>query len=439
MLFSQQKMYNLKHIKMKTNIFLLALIFLTKSYSYAAFEDYFLNKTMRIDYFHTGNYEFEYYSIDEVIEEPFWGGSLINLIDTFNYGKYKFEVYDAISNKLIYSRGYSTLFAEWQNTQEAKYTSRTFNETIIFPYPKKQVKIEFYSRNKKNKWEKKFEYFIDPYNYFIVKERRHRAKVYDIYISGASNNKLDIVIIPDGYTKDELNKFYNDCNRFANYLLNTSPFKENKNLINIRAIEVISTESGADIPGKDVWKNTALNTSFYTLGTERYLMSNAYKIVRDYASNTWYDQIYILVNTNQYGGGGIYNYYSVCTSDNKLANFVFIHEFGHSFAGLADEYYTSDVSVENFYPLDVEPWEPNITTLVDFKSKWENLLSKDIPVPTPDIMLYNGQIGVFEGAGYSAKGIYRPFRDCHMKSASYGNFCPVCKNAIIRMLKFYSD
>ncbi len=411
----------------------------TAVYAQINFDDYFINKTMRIDYFHSGNSEFEFYSIDEIIEEPYWGGSKKNLIDIFNYGKYKFNVYDIANNTLIYSRSYSTLFAEWTTTEEAKNTNRSYVETIVFPYPKKDIRIEFFSRDKNNKWNKKFEYVITPDNYFISKERKHKADVFTIHESGDASQKLDIVIIPDGYTENEKQKFKDDCQRFASYLLNCSPFKENKNLINIRAVEAISEESGTDIPGENIWKNTAINTSFYTFNTERYLMTNDNKSVRDYASNTYYDQIYILVNTKMYGGGSIYNYYSVCVSDNKFSDYIFIHEFGHGFAGLADEYYTSDVAVQEFYPFNIEPWEPNITTLIDFDSKWKHLLTTDVPIPTPVTEEFKNATGVFEGAGYSAKNIYRPAIDCTMKSIVYDNFCPVCQDAIIRMLKFYSD
>jgi len=430
----------LKTYIMKKYIFLSVFMLLCGCLeAYAAFDDFFYSKTMRLDYFHTGNYELEYYSIDQVIEEPFWGGSKINMIDVFDYGKYKFHVYDVSTNKLIYSRGYSTLYAEWRTTEEAKTTWRTFTETIVFPYPKNKVRVEIFSRNNKNVWDKKFNYEIDPSDYFIVKEQKQLAGVFNVHESGNADKKLDIVIIPDGYTQDEMEKFRADCKRFAGYLLNASPFKEYQDLINIRGVEAISEESGTDIPGEKIWKRTALSTTFYVFDTERYLMTYDNKAVRDYASNTWYDQIYILVNSDIYGGGSIYNYYSVCISDNPLSDYVFIHEFGHGFAGLGDEYYTSDVSVQDFYPLDVEPWEPNITTLVDFNSKWKHLLSQGIPVPTPSTRQYEGKVGVFEGAGYSAKGIYRPVLDCTMKSGTYNNFCPVCQDAIIRMLMFYSD
>jgi hypothetical protein len=392
-----------------------------------------------MDYFHTGNKEEDSYSIDELIEEPFWGGSKINLIDKFNYGKYKFEVYDEISGKLIYSRTYATLFNEWQTTEEAKQTTKSFSETVVFPYPKNPVRLEFYSRNKTNELIKKFEYKIDPTNYFIKTERSNNYESFSVVNSGEPAEKVDIVIIPDGYKADEMAKFKADCDRFAEYLFGSSPFKENKDKFNIRGIEAPSENSGTDIPAENIWKNTVVNSTFYTFDLERYLMTTANKKLRDLASFAPYDQIYILVNSDKYGGGSIYNHYSVCVSDNQYTEFVIVHEFGHGFASLGDEYYTSDVSYEEFYSTEVEPLDPNLTTLVEFDSRWKNFVEEGTPIPTPDTEEYSGVVGAFEGGGYMEKGVYRPSADCSMKSISIDNFCPVCKWAIQQMIDFYIE
>ena len=199
-----------------------------------------------------------------------------------------------------------------------------------------------------------------------------------------------------------------------------------------------SKQSGTDLPGKDIWKNTLFDSHFYTFGTERYLNTVNNKQVRDVAANAPYDQIYILVNSSKYGGAGIYNYYSICTADDKNSNFVFTHEFGHAFAGLGDEYYTSDVSVEDFYDLKSEPWEPNLTTLVGFDKKWKALVEEGTPIPTPATKEFKNKTGVFEGGGYVEKGVYRPALDCSMKSVKYDYFCEVCTRAIIQMVEFYA-
>lgn len=402
------------------------------------FDDHFENKTLRLDYYHTGDSVNDYYSFDELIEEPYWGGSKVNLIDKFDYGKYKFVVKDEKSGEEIYTRTYSTLFSEWQTTDEAKTTTKTFSETITFPFPKKVVVVEFYSRDRRNILHKKFEYKVDPNNYFIKKERTQQFENFKVLYNGDPSNKVDIVIIPDGYTKDEMQKFKDDCNKFSGFLFKTTPYKQNKDKFNIWAIDAPSKESGTDIPADNIWKSTIANSSFYTFDSERYLMIVDNKNLRNLASNAPYDQIFVLVNSSKYGGGSIYNHYSVCSSDNQYSDYVFTHEFGHGFAGLADEYYTSDVAYQDFYPLDIEPLEPNITTLVNFDSKWKDMVDKDTPIPTPDEKSYKNKVGAFEGGGYVAKGVYRPKQDCSMKSISVDNFCPVCQRAIQWVIDFYS-
>jgi len=215
--------------------------------------------------------------------------------------------------------------------------------------------------------------------------------------------------------------------------------KENKDKFNIWGIEAPSKESGTDIPAENIWKNTISNTQFYMFDLDRYLMTSDNKSLRNIASNAPYDQIFILVNTNKYGGGAIYNHYSVCVSDNSNSEYIFTHEFGHGFAGLGDEYYTSDVAYNEFYPLDVEPLDPNLTTLINFESKWKDMLDSETPIPTPATNDFSKTVGAFEGGGYVAKGVYRPMKDCSMKSISVNNFCPVCKRAIKRMIDFYSE
>ena len=360
------------------------------------------------------------------------------MIDKFDYGKYKFIVKDEKSGEEIYTRTYSTLFSEWQTTDEAKKTTKSFSETVTLPFPKKSVVVEFYSRDRKNLLHKKFEYKVDPKNYFIKKERVQQFDNFKVLYNGDPSIKVDIVIIPDGYTKDEMQKFKDDCNKFSEYLFNISPYKQNKDKFNIWAVESPSKESGTDIPADGVWKSTIANSSFYTFDSERYLMIVDNKNLRNLAANAPYDQIFVLVNSSKYGGGAIYNHYSVCSSDNKYSDYVFPHEFGHGFAGLADEYYTSDVAYQDFYPLDIEPLEPNITTLVDFDSKWKDMVDTDTPIPTPDEKIYSNKVGAFEGGGYVAKGVYRPKQDCSMKSISVDNFCPVCQRAIQWIIDFYT-
>ncbi len=420
-------------------LFTTVLLLANVAFSQINFNQYFDNKTLRLDYYHTGNSIEDSYSFDELIEEPYWGGSKTNLLDKFDYGKYKFIVKDYDSGIEIYSRTYSTLFSEWQTTDEAKQIIKSFSETIVFPYPKNNVVVEFYSRDKKNILNKKFQYTLNPNSYFVKTERTLEYPNFEILNSNDPDEAVDIVIIPDGYTKEEMNKFKKDCEKFAGFLFNASPYKENKNKFNIWGIEAPSKESGTDVPAENIWKNTISNTQFYMFDLDRYLMTSDNKSLRNIASNAPYDQIFILVNTNKYGGGAIYNHYSVCVSDNSNGEYIFTHEFGHGFAGLGDEYYTSDVAYNDFYPLDVEPLDPNLTTLVNFESKWKDMIEKETSIPTSITIENKDKVGVYEGGGYVAKGVYRPMQDCSMKSISINNFCPVCKRAIKKIIDFYSE
>ncbi|MEZ5082459.1 MAG: M64 family metallopeptidase [Bacteroidales bacterium] len=421
---------------------IISLIFLFITFinfnSFAEFDNLFHLKTLRLDYIHAGDSVNEFYYFDEIKIEPYWGGSLVNLVDTFHYGKYYMKVFDVESGLLIYSKGYSTLFGEWQTTDEAKKTNRAFTESVICPLPKYKSKIVLLSRNTRGKFEEKFEYIYEPDDYFISTERRLTYPFFDALISGNNHTCVDIVILPDGYTEAEMGKFISDCNEFAEVLFAFEPYIKYKDKFNIRGILAPSPESGNDIPADSVWKKTLLNTSFYTFDSERYCMTYDYKSVRDLAANAPYDQIYILVNTARYGGGAIYNYYSVSVNSNKNAAKIFIHELGHGFAGLGDEYYNSAEPYSDFYPVDIEAWEPNLTTLVNFESKWPHLLSDKTPVPTPDKKKYFDQTGVFEGGGYASKGVYRPATDCLMNTFKKDNFCKVCSEAIEEMILFYT-
>lgn len=427
-----------------TNSFLFVFIILTLNinltlYSQVDFGKYFRNGALRIDYFHGGTNNSEFFILDELIEEEYWAGNKKNLLIPFDYGKYQVQVKEINEDITIYSYNYSTLFSEWQTIDEAKNISKVFHETVLIPYPKNKVLVEFYSRDSLNKLNLKFQLNIEPNDPYIIKEKKDRFTSIPVLENGSFENKVDIVIIPEGYTYQDSIKLINDVGRFKEYLFNTSPFKENQEKFNINLVFSWSEERGTDIPPKNIWKNTVVNSRFYTFYLDRYLMTSDNKTLRNIASNVPYDQIYILVNTDKYGGGAIYNHYAVCVSDNIYSEYIFTHEFGHSFAFLADEYYNSEVAYDNFYRYDIEPLEPNITTLIDFESKWKNMIEGDIPIPTQGTKEYLNKVGVFEGGGYSAKGIYRPQLDCTMKSISVDNFCEVCKSAIIKMINYFSE
>lgn len=407
-------------------------------YCNAAFDDLFLNRTLRIDYIHSGNAQEEYYALDELIQEPTWDRNKDILINPFDYGKYKFQAYDSASGELIYQTSYSTLFGEWQTTDEAGKRSRAFEETVIMPFPKTLIRVEFYSRDAKNEWVKHWSFYIKPNDILISREIVSPCKTRQLQFNGDPTHKLDIVFIAEGYTSTQMTKFRNDARRFMNYIMDCEPYNKYRDAINFWTVESHSQESGTDNPGLNIWKQTILNSHFWTFYSERYLTTFDNKTLRHLASNAPYDHIIVLVNTDKYGGGGFYNFYSICSVDDALSKYVITHELGHDLGGLGDEYYTGEVAMQNFYPTDVEPWEPNLTTLKQFNQKWKDLVKPSTPIPTPPGPKYDREVGVFEGGGYAEKGVYRPKSDCSMKSTTYNNFCPVCKRAISKMIEYYS-
>lgn len=420
---------------MQKSLLFLFLFFLNAAAAYT--QSYFFQRTLRIDLFHTGNARTEVFSLDGLMEEPYYSGPINNALKVCDYGTHKFQLIDAETEEVIFSKGWNSLFHEWQSTSEAQKTSRTFPESLLMPYPRKPCLLKVFTRDRNGIWQEKFVYAIYPDNIFVSKEKRKPSKYFDVHVNSNVANTLDIVFLADGYTAMQMVKFRRDCRKFADNLLSCSPFKENKLKINIRAVESVSLNQGTDNPGLNIWANTALNTGFYTFGTERYLTTSDIRTLRDYASNVTYDHIIVIVNSKEYGGGGFYNFYSLATSDNEHSAYLLIHEFGHGLAGLADEYYTSDVPVIDYYNKLVEPWEPNITTLIGFEKKWKSQLGDATPIPTPANHKYYKSLGAFEGAGYSAKGIYRPQWDCTMKSVSWNNFCPVCQQSIQKVIDFY--
>ncbi|MFH2026632.1 MAG: M64 family metallopeptidase [bacterium] len=433
------------------------------------FDQYFVNKTMRVDYYFTGIKGETTISLDQIKEEPVWAGSMTNLIDTLNYGNHKVEIFDINTNTLIFSKGFSSLFQEWQTTDEAAAgIYRTISASVLIPFPKKPIKFVHYSRNSNGAFEAEFETEIDPDSRFIRRDKpQFNYKVKSYINNGSPSEKVDILLLPEGYTKKELRKFRDDVKHFMTVLFDAPPFNEYKDRFNVWYLEVPSEESGIDNPRTGVFVKSAFELSYNSFDSDRYVLAFDNKRIRDIAANAPYDQLYFIVNSDKYGGGGIYNLYSTCYShDAKEENawwpdYVFVHEFGHAFGGLADEYYTSQVAYNEFYPLDVEPWEPNVTPNTDPETiKWKSFIDADTPVPTPwekqlfDNIPYKnqderyqllrkqeywGKVGAYEGSGYVSEGQYRPYLDCKMFSKSLVNFCPVCQNSIVRVIKFYTE
>ena len=420
----------------KSLLFLFALL---PMMVWAQFDQYFTEASLRVDYVLTGNRETTTFSLKELIREPYWSGSKTNLIDNLEFGNYIIRVFEAGTDHLLFSKGYQNLYGEWVITPEALKLTKSFEESVIVPFPKVKVDIALYRKTWEGELKEGMRLTVNPDDYFIRDYDKLGLPVYDAWIGNKDITKaVDIVILPEGYTQAEMGKFVKDCDFFVKSLFSYAPYDRYRESFNVRGLMVPSEESGCTMPGDHIYKNTAMRFSFWTFDSERYCMSTDNRDIRDLAGQVPYDQIYVLVNTDKYGGGGIYNFYCSSASSNSFSGDVIIHEFGHGFAGLADEYYNDETGYDHMYNLEVEPWEPNITTMVDFSNKWGDMLDKKTPVPTPREKKYEQTIGLFEGGGYEPKGMYSPHMDCLMKTFKGHEFCPVCQRAIERMILYYS-
>ncbi len=470
-------------------LFEIAIVLIFVSFQYAfpqtEYDHYFTEDALRIDFFHSGTNDEERISIDRLYQIQPWAGPRANLIDTLNSGYYMIRVFDSKSNNLIYSYGFSTLFNEWQTTEEAIQGRRkTIHETVLIPYPKNEIQVEFWRRDKKGYFTQHiFNTRIDPQAYNIIKENRASSvEILDSLKNGHHSQKVDLAVIGEGFTSEELRKFQNVAHNLVDTMFTISPFHEYGDAFNIYYIIKPSSDAGTDDPRKGIFRKTPLSTSFNTFDSQRYMMTFDTKSVHDIASIVPYDAIIILVNSETYGGGGIYNFYASTSAFNEWSAYVFVHEFGHSFGGLGDEYYTSDVAYSEFYPPEAEPWQVNITALLDPKKiKWDTYVDEGIPIPTPwdkekydkkdseyrkGLKLlreqntpaseiekfrndhqqwlkkffskhpYRGKVGVFEGAGYASEELYRPSLNCIMFSKGLPGFDPICRNAIARRIQF---
>jgi hypothetical protein len=453
---------------------------LTNSVNYKA---YFENKTMRVDYFHSGTATEEHFALDRIVNDGPWSGSMTQLTDNLNLGLYFLEIKDRETDQTIYSRGFASIFGEWQTTEEAGEIWGTYHESVRFPWPLKPVKLMISKRDSSNLFAKIWETEIDPASHIVIPaENMKKYNVLSVLENGAATNKVDVVILGDGYTADQMKKYHDDAERLTKSLFEVEPFKSHKNDFNVRAVDTPSEVSGVNKPHPGVFKRTPLSVSYGAFDSERYALAFDNRTIRDVAATVPYDFMFILINEQTYGGGGIYQLYSTVVVDNKFSDYIFVHEFGHHFAALADEYYTSDVSYQPA-EIKVEPWEPNITALLDKENlKWKNLVAKSTPVPTPwekekhdkysfeiqkerrelraknvpetemealferekkeltvllDNMEYSGKVGAFEGGGYMQYGLYRPYADCIMFTRNKQQFCPVCRDAVSKVIEQY--
>jgi len=441
--------------------------------------------TFRLDYFHTGNAHEERFSLDRVVVEAApWPGNPAAPVDETNLGKYLFEVRDRDTNRLLYSRGFASIFGEWETTSEAGRIHRTFSESLRFPAPSRPVQVILKKRDRENRFAEVWTTSVDPEDQTVDRARPPSpGPLMEILKSGDPARKVDLLILGDGYTAAERSKFEKDARRLAEILFAYSPFKERRSDFNVWGLCPAAADSGVSRPSTGLHRRSPVGATYDAFGSERYVLTFENRAFRDVAGFAPYEFVEILVNSQTYGGGGIFNLYSTVAADSLWAPYLFIHEFGHHFAGLADEYYTSDVAYEA-PAVRTEPWERNVTALLEpGKLKWKAQVAKGTAVPTPwpketfetharevqqrrkkiraenrpeaemDALFLEqqknetrllsadpgfGKVGAFEGANYEAKGYFRPQMDCVMFSRNKVPFCSVCQRAIDQVIDLYA-
>lgn len=406
------------------------LLFLLLSSSTAwgqDFDKYFQDRTLRIDYIFSGNYNTAHIAVDELLVYPRWYGKRKRLADVPVEGNGQVTVRDHKTQKVIYRNSFSTLFQEWQAEPEAHHLDKAYENVFLVPFPKDTVDVTLDLRDKYRKVCASLTHQVVPTDILIRHLGERDVTPYVTLQHAADTSRcIHLAFVAEGYQPNEMNIFIDDCQTAIGALFAHEPFKSMRDRFNIIAVEAPSKESGASEPDKGIWKNTALHSNYDTNYSERYLTTLKIKDLHNVLAGTPYEHILILVNTSRYGGGGILNSYVLSTTHNKWFKPVVVHEFGHSFAGLADEYNYDDEEVD-MYPRTVEPWEKNITTKVNFAEKWGNLMAKD------------KNVGFYEGAGYLPKGVYRGYPDCRMRTNEYPEFCPICQQAIKDIINFYTE
>jgi hypothetical protein len=441
-------------------------------------------QTLRVDYYHSGNSEAEIFSLDRVVLEPLtFPGNLKQPIDRTLRGKYSFEIVEPDTGDIAWSRSFSSIYGEWETTGEARKMNRTFHESLRFPRPDSSFDIVVKKRNKQNKFEEIWRTTLDPDDYLVHEESAaYASQVVAIEHNGDSASKVDVLLLGDGYTAAEQEQFIQKARELTEILFAAPPFRERRSDFNIWALAPVANESGVSRPSTGIYRDSPVGASYDAFRSERYVLTYANNDWRRIASSVPYDFVEILTNTDVYGGGGIYGLFSTAAANSDWAGYLFVHEFGHHFAGLADEYYTSSVAYE---PPDeiVEPYEPNVTALLDPENlKWKDFAQDDTPLPTPwpkeayeehsiayqvrrgqmrqenaaeaemnklfnenqrivegmfSAAPYDKTVGAFEGARYQANGYYRSEQNCIMFTRTT-DFCRVCAAAIEQIIDQYT-
>lgn len=410
------------------------------------YEDYFQKESLRFELFLVGNKTELKVVPGQVFQEPTWPGPRNQLVFPFAYGKNAVRVYDQATEKLIYSFGFDTLYSEYATTPPAAQGRlKTFPVSVRIPKPKSRFRIEFLARQRDNTWETIWSESLKPSDKNIRRESIDFGDaVFELQRTGEPSERLDVVFLAEGYAESEKEKFQSDAQRMTQYMFEHEPFRRHRSKFNVSAVFKASTESGVDEPDQRRYRNTVLGASFNTLDIDRYLLTDQGHRLKEYAAQVAYDTVVVLVNSKRYGGGAICLDYCVSTVDDPRSESVFLHEFAHSIAYLADEYIGS-VTYSDIYPEGIEPVEPNITRELDpEKIKWKGLLAQGVPMPTPREYKDDRQdrrllVGAYEGGGYLKTGMYRPSRNCAMGDGlDPFRFCRVCELAIEKVIQYYA-
>lgn len=395
------------------------------------FDQWFEDATLRIDYVLSGSHRTQEISLHKRTRLPFWAGRRVHLDQTVFEGNGQVEITDSATGKVLYRQPFSTLFQEWQNTEEATQVRRSFEHTVLLPMPRRTAYIRLTLTDNRRKVSATMQHRLSPADILIARnDAAPKCPIREIRRSGSSAQAIDLVFVAEGYTEAEMPTFFADVDNAVDALFSHAPFSAFRDRFNITAVASPSVKTGVSSPSNGVWQPTPVGSRFDTFYSTRYLMTEQLWQLHDLLAGVPYEHIIILANTPQYGGGGIFNYYMLTSARQEWFRPVVVHEFGHSFAGLADEYYYDD-QYEPYYPAGTEPWEWNITTLTDFKSKWADLVT--------DTTRNTGEVGLYEGGGYQSKGVFRPSADCRMKTNPYPAFCKVCQRALEHAIRFYTE
>ena len=422
-------------------ILALGLMMLVPAARAQDFDTYFDDRTLRIDYSFAGNARSQSIYVSELLQSPGWAGRRHHLDELPLDGNGDITMRDKQTGTVIYRTSFSTLFQEWQGQEEATRTDRAFENTFLLPFPKTPAEVTIELRDYHHRTTASLTHTVDPTDILIRHLPKSEAPVRELHRGGTSRECIDVAIVAEGYTADEMETFYRDAQTACRAILAHAPFDRLAGRFNFIAVGAPSEDSGVSVPREGMWRRTAVGSNFDTFYSDRYLTTGHVRRLNDLLAGLPYEHIIVLANTQTYGGGGIYNFYTLTAAHHAQFAPVVVHEFGHSFGGLADEYFYDD-QYTPMYPSDTEPWEPNLTTLKDFSSKWADMLPEGTPVPTPPVTdparVYT-QVGVYEGGGYSSKGVYRPATECRMKINEAPAFCPVCQRALERLIRFYTE